>query len=94
MFSLKTLLLLICFLCVLFYTECPTVQVPHALVNPATSVSHGTTVTIECQSSFTLVGNPTPTCHNGTFTDIPSCEKTDVFDITGNRLLLLLHDPQ
>ena len=62
----------------------------HAVVTPATTVNHGTMVAVECPSPFTLVGNPTPKCINGVFTDIPSCENSDVFDISGRYLICIL----
>ena len=73
------------YLCSFFFNspECPALRVSHAVVNPATIVAHGTTVTVECLSSFTLVGNPNPACDNGEFTDTPTCENLDVFDISG-----------
>ena len=69
----------ICFF--LSLPDCPALQTPHAVVNPATRVAHGTTMIVDCPAPFTLVGNPRPTCNNGAFTDVPSCEKSDIFNI-------------
>lgn len=54
---------------------------PHATVHP--TVTHGTSVVVDCPSPFILVGNPRPTCTNGTFTDVPACVIRDEFDISG-----------
>lgn len=60
--------------------DCPALQVPHATVHPRTN--HGSTVVVDCPSPFILVGNPRPTCTNGTYTDVPSCVIQDEFDIS------------
>ena len=50
------------------------------MVTPAASVSHGTTVTVTCDSGYPLVGNTTAVCDNGDFMAVPSCG----FRLTGN----------
>ena len=42
-------------------------SMPNAVINPATQVAHGTTVQVACTSGYTLVGNPRPTCLDGSF---------------------------
>ena len=69
-----------------FISECPPLRVAHAAVDQATTVSHGTRVTVECLSPYTLVGNPRPRCHNGEFIDIPKCQNSGVFDVTGRAV--------
>ena len=41
---------------------------------------------MECLSPYTLVGNPRPRCHNGEFIDVPKCQNSDVFDVTGKAV--------
>ena len=41
---------------------------------------------VECLSPYTLVGNPRPRCHNGEFIDVPKCQNSDVFDVTGKAV--------
>ena len=45
-------------------------------------------MTVECLSPYTLVGNPQPRCHNGGFIDVPKCQNSNVFDVTGKAVAL------
>ena len=51
------------------------------MVIPDTSVPHGTTVTVTCDSDYRIVGNSTAVCNNGVFTDVPACKRRT---LTGN----------
>ena len=45
------------------------------MVTPDTSVPHGTTVTVTCDSDYMIVGNSTAVCGNGVFTGVPACKR-------------------
>ena len=52
------------------------------MVIPDTSVPHGTTVTVTCDSGYMIVGNSTAVCNNGVFTGVPACKRRPT--LTGN----------
>ena len=58
--------------------DCPALYIPNAVVKPATQVAHGKTVQVDCTGIYTLIGNSSPTCRDGSFDERPSC----VFDIS------------
>lgn len=60
-------------------SDCQALRITNAVVTPDTSVSHGTTVTVECKDHYSVIGNPMTSCYNGTFENIPFCG----FDVTG-----------
>ena len=55
------------------FTDCPYLELANGVSQPATSVSHGSTVTITCDSGYALRGNGTIICENGVLLDVPSC---------------------
>ena len=46
---------------IFFVSDCPALQLPHALIHPSTRVSHGTTVLVECYNPYFIVGQGTTT---------------------------------
>ena len=75
---------------IFFASDCPALQLPHALIHPITIVSHGTTVLVECYNPYFIVGQGTTTapmtCYNGAFTEVPTCGLPywdAVFNISG-----------
>ena len=53
--------------------HCQALSVPHAEVKPTSQVAHGTTVQVDCNGGNTLIGNPNPTCNDGSFNELPTC---------------------
>ena len=56
--------------------DCPALYIPNAVVKPPTQIAHGKTVRVDCTGIYTLIGNSSPTCRDGSFDERPSC----VFD--------------
>ena len=57
------------------------------MVDPDTSVQHGTTVTVECERDYELVGNNTSVCSNGVYSSVPLCKSLHI--LTGKLSYVL-----
>ena len=61
--------------------DCPELKVANAVSRPACSVVNGSTVTVICDTGYTMIGNDELTCSAGVYSDHPSCFETGLAGI-------------
>ena len=56
------------------FSVCTAIDIPHGKLSPSTTVRFGDTVSANCNTGYTTVGNNTITCNKDRkFSNVPTC---------------------